>query len=236
VLDGLRRPMLLLRGLAKTQTTAVRAVLAAWISKTSVVRQVTGRSQSTGVIDWVSADTLNRNYARISSDADYQPTERKHTVACERQEFVSEWRVFTLLDKLPATASGMDQLPAWFFRIGAPAFYKPITRLFSMCIESSTLSYQWKHASICPVPKTSTSYMESDYWPISITSVLARILERIVVKDFLYPALITPPAPLSFSDQYAFRPTGSTIPPLWLAFCILSQTYCLVTHLWSSLS
>jgi len=43
-----------------------------------------------------------------------------------------------------------------------------------------------------------------------ITSVLSIILERIVVKYFLYPAPITPPAPLSFSDQYAFRPTGST--------------------------
>jgi len=31
-----------------------------------------------------------------------------------------------------------------------------------------------------------------------------------VVKRFLYPALLTPPAVLSFSDQYAFRPTGST--------------------------
>jgi len=91
--------MLLLRGLAKTDKRS-KSRLSLISSKTSVVRQVTGRSQSTGVIDGVSADTLNRNYARISSDADYQPPERKHTVACERQEFVSERRVFMLLDKL----------------------------------------------------------------------------------------------------------------------------------------
>jgi len=35
-----------------------------------------------------------------------------------------------------ATATGLDQLPAWFLRIGAPAFYTPITRLFNMSIES----------------------------------------------------------------------------------------------------
>jgi len=52
--------------------------------------------------------------------------------------------------------------------------------------------------------------MESDYRPISITSVLSGILERTVVKNFLYPAFIRHPASLSFSDQYAFRPTSST--------------------------
>ena len=68
--------------------------------------------------------------------------------------------------------------------------------------------------------------MESDYRPISITSVLSRILERIVVKDFLYPAPITPPAPLSFSDQYAFRPTGSTTAAL---IGILHSNTCLLS-------
>ena len=35
-------------------------------------------------------------------------------------------------------------------------------------------------------------------------------MERIVVREFLYPAILDPPIPLSFVDQYAFRPTGST--------------------------
>jgi hypothetical protein len=35
-------------------------------------------------------------------------------------------------------------------------------------------------------------------------------MERTVVHRFLYPALLSPPPMLSFSDQFAFRPTGST--------------------------
>ena len=31
-----------------------------------------------------------------------------------------------------------------------------------------------------------------------------------VVQTFVYPALVTPLPALMFSDQYAFRPTGST--------------------------
>jgi len=52
--------------------------------------------------------------------------------------------------------------------------------------------------------------MPSDFRPISIKSVLSRILERIVVRDFIYPALSTPPPSLSFSDQFAFQPSAST--------------------------
>ena len=34
-------------------------------------------------------------------------------------------------------------------------------------------------------------------------------MERTVVRRYIYPALLTPPPGLSFSDQFAFRPTGS---------------------------
>jgi len=38
------------------------------------------------------------------------------------------------------------------------------------------------------------------------SSVLSRVIERLVVKQFVYPALLTPP--LVFGDQFAFSPTG----------------------------
>jgi hypothetical protein len=49
----------------------------------------------------------------------------------------------------------------------------------------------------------------ADFRPISITPVLTRVMERTVVRRFIYPALLSPPPSLSFSDQFAFRPTGS---------------------------
>ena len=159
----------------------------------------------------LSADSLNQHYASISSDSDYQPAQRKHTAPMEHlhQQFASEWQVLSLLDKLSATATGLDQLPAWFLRTGAPAFYKPITRLFNIPIESSIIPHQWKHAVICPVLKIASPHEESDYRPISIIPVLSRLLERIVVRQFLYLSHLLLHA-LSFTDQCAFRPTGST--------------------------
>ena len=50
----------------------------------------------------------------------------------------------------------------------------------------------------------------SDFRPISITPVLSRTLERLVVRAYIYPALLQPCPSLDFSDQFAFRPSGST--------------------------
>ena len=103
----------------------------------------------------------------------------------------------------------MDLLPSWFLRIEAPYLYKPVTRLFYKSIATSTVPRQWEHAYIQPVPKVATPQQCSDR-PISVTPVLSRTLERIVVRNFLYPAIIVPPVSLDFTDQYAFRPNGST--------------------------
>ena len=46
--------------------------------------------------------------------------------------------------------------------------------------------------------------------PISVTPILTRMMERVVVREFLYQSFLTSPPYLTFLDQYAFRPTGST--------------------------
>ena len=80
-----------------------------------------------------------------------------------------------------------------------------------MSLSTSTVPHQWKLAAIQLVPKVPTASQHADFArPISITPILSRTLERIFVRKFLYPAYLTPPPSLTFSDQYAFRPTGST--------------------------
>ncbi len=64
--------------------------------------------------------------------------------------------------------------------------------------------------SISNIAKLAAPSAPSDYTPISITPVLSRILERIVVTDYIYPSLQSPPPDLNFSDQFAFQPSAST--------------------------
>ena len=110
---------------------------------------------------------------------------------------------------LRPTAMGLDALPAWFLHLGAPFFTEPLTAAFNKSILTSTIPKQWRTASIVPIPKILSPLTPQDYRPISITPVLFRLLERLVVRQYIYPTF-RKPSHLNFHDQYAFRPSGST--------------------------
>ena len=82
--------------------------------------------------------------------------------------------------------------------------------MLNLSLSSSVVPQQWKLAKILPLPKVSTPLVPADFRPISITPVLSRVLERIVVTDYIYPSLQSPPPGLNFSDQFAFQPSAST--------------------------
>jgi hypothetical protein len=65
--------------------------------------------------------------------------------------------------------------------------------MMNLSITSSVVPTQWKIASIRPIAKVQHPTTPSDYRPISITPVLSRMLERIVVHDYIYPSLQFPP-------------------------------------------
>ena len=96
----------------------------------------------------------------------------------------------------------------------APIFSSTLASLFNLSLQASLVPSQWKVACIHPIPKITPPKSPSDYRPISITCILSRILERIVVKNHLYPLFSLPlndlPNAISFSNQFAYRPTGST--------------------------
>jgi len=102
-------------------------------------------------------------------------------------------------------------------------FCRPVTRLFNCSITMSVVSCQWKTAYIRPVPKVSAPLSHSDYRPITITPVLSRLMEKLVVRHFLYPTFSAPPSTLNFCDQFAFRPSGSTTAALIYIFHTVTQ-------------
>jgi hypothetical protein len=186
-----------------------------------------GRKQNAAAPVNITAETLNTHYASVSTDPSYEQPSRKMT-ASPPIEPISEWQVFRLLDTLHHTATGLDALPAWFLRVGAPVFAAPIQQIFNLSLTTSEVPVQWKSAFIVPIPKINTPTCPADYRPISITSVLSRTIERYIVKSYIYPALITPPPTLGFRDQFAFRPTGSTTAAL-ISF-LYKVTTLLSTH------
>lgn len=175
------------------------------------VTQLTRRENEPAADPSITADSLNSHYASVSTDAGYgHPTAKRTAAERPGLYYFSDYKVFTMLDTLRPTATGLDGLPAWYLRLAAPVLCGQVADLINLSLQTSIVPSQWKRARIRPVAKIPTPKNAAEYRPISITPVLTRLMERLVVRRYVYPALSTPPPSLQFYDQFAFRPTGST--------------------------
>ena len=115
-----------------------------------------------------------------------------------------------MLDTVKPSAFGLYGLPAWLIRLAAPVFAQLLTHLLNLSLEQSVVPSQWKSSCITPIAKVSQLRSCSDYRPISVTQIVSRIMEKLLVKSLMYPVITEPECRHLFADQYAFRPTGST--------------------------
>ena len=74
-----------------------------------------------------------------------------------------------------------------------------------MSVDLGVVPSVWHTAAIISVHKCTPINGPGDLRPISITPILSRMVERLVVRDHICPAM----PPVVF-DQYSFKPTGST--------------------------
>ena len=79
-----------------------------------------------------------------------------------------------------------------------------VAHILNLSFSCGTVPLQWRQAVVTPVPKVAKPSTLSEYRPISVTPLLSRVAEKIVVSRWILPAI---PA-YSIVDQFAFRPTG----------------------------
>ena len=83
----------------------------------------------------------------------------------------------------------------------------PLCMLFQTSFESGVLPDYWLSSTIVPIFKKGSRYNPLNYRPISITSVLCKSLERIIVSHIM--GYLNDNDILS-ENQYGFRPGYST--------------------------
>ena len=71
-----------------------------------------------------------------------------------------------------------------------------------------------------PVPKLPKPVSLADFRPISVTPILSRLAEKLIVQKWLLPVINHQ----TMNDQFAFRPTGSTRCAL-IFLCIVSLSH-----------
>ena len=81
-----------------------------------------------------------------------------------------------------------------------------VTMLVNMSIGHGIVSFAWCTAVITPVPKCTPVSGVNDLRPLSVTPILSRLVERLIIRDHIYPAIPSN----DIIDRYGFKPTGST--------------------------
>ena len=80
-------------------------------------------------------------------------------------------------------AVGADNVPAWVLRDNASTLAAPLTALFNTSLLDGVIPALWKTAHIIPLPKKQPPRsIEKDIRPISLTPIVSKIFESIVMK------------------------------------------------------
>ena len=86
-----------------------------------------------------------------------------------------------LLAQLNAHKSiGPDGISPYVLRYTADAFVAPLTIIFSQSLDQSSVPQHWSDAHISPIYKKGNKTDPSNYRPISLTSVMCKIMEKLV--------------------------------------------------------
>ena len=103
--------------------------------------------------------------------------------------------------------TGSDNLPAGMLKDSASTISSPLSFIINLSLRQGMVPSEWKVASVTPIHKAGPKNEFENYRPISVLSILSKVLERIVHKQLL-THLET--ENLLSSCQYGFRPGRST--------------------------
>ena len=99
------------------------------------------------------------------------------------------------------TATGSDDLPFWFWKEYALELSPVITHILNVCVVFEQVPKIWKTANVRPIPKETNISALDQLRPISVTDIIMRLFERLIL-DF---ELRKPVSCFIHSDQFAYK-------------------------------
>ena len=96
---------------------------------------------------------------------------------------------------------------ACLLKEGAAKLVPSLTTLFNKSLQDAVLPLDWVSANVCPIYKKGDKHCASNYQPISLTCILAKVLERIVYTKLYH---LFKHNSLLCDSQYGFHQRRST--------------------------
>jgi len=99
------------------------------------------------------------------------------------------------------TSPGTGNIPSWFFKHCSYEIAEIITHILNLSFCSGSIPNQWKTALVTLIHEVQKPVAISDYRPISDTPLLCRVAEKLLVANWLQPAI---PSDM-IANQFGFR-------------------------------
>ena len=108
----------------------------------------------------------------------------------------------------PTKSAGPDGIHPRLLKELAPVISKVIAKLFQISVDLGELPNDWREAIVSPIFKKGPNYVAANYRPVSLTSVLCKVLESLIRKAIMEHILSNN---LLTKHQYGFIGGRSTV-------------------------
>ena len=154
---------------------------------------------------------FNHSYPPLSA-ADYDNLAHSSPDECPSQYLITEDEVLEFLLSLDTTKSnGPDGISATMLKATATNIAPGITNLMNQSISSAKFPSAWKSASVVPIPKGKNNTSPSNFRPISLLSIVSKLLEKHIHRHITSHLESHYPIAL---QQWGFQAKKSTVSAL----------------------
>ena len=120
----------------------------------------------------------------------------------------------------PSKATGPDGISPRLLKEAGDAIVPSLTRLINLSLSCAKVPDSWKRANVIPIHKKDDKCLTNNYRPISLLSVVSKIMEKIVFK-YVYNFLHANKLLTKF--QSGFIPGDSTVNQLAYLYHVFSE-------------
>ena len=134
------------------------------------------------------ADILNEQFTSVFTreDTRHIPDKGPSPYLAMPYILISQKGVQKLLKDLnPNKATGPDQIPTRFLKMGAEELALSLAKFYQYSINTGEVPQEWRVANVVPIFKNGDRHQPLNYWPVSLTSVVCKTLEHIVHSNIM---------------------------------------------------
>ena len=166
------------------------------------------------------ANLLQEQYTRVFSDPNSPDKKfRNHNIECQDTlndiEFTQDDIIAAINEISENSACGEQDIPAIVLKKCKDALSYPILCIWKESMQTGKIPQKYKYQSITPIHKKDSKAIPANYRPISLTSHIIKIFERVmrnrIVKHLEANHLL-------FCNQHGFRPQRSCFTQLLAHF------------------